>query len=301
MLAPRVTLTYGLNQRSLGEVAKDYWSLIKSLQTGLLLFTGMAGFVSSRSTMISWQAFLGLSGSLFLAISGSTVLNMVYDRDIDAEMQRTCQRPLPAGRLATGNVTIFGLLLSVLGVLWAIALDPLYGLVVFAGLFFDVAVYTIWLKRHTPWSIVWGGISGGMPVLAGRVLSTGRIDLLGLLLALAILFWIPTHIMTFGIKYAEDYARASVPVFANVYGVRVTRQIVAYSTVLAVMAMLAATVMLAVPWAYLYALAVLSLLMVGMAIYTTINPTPKGNMRLFKFASTYMLGAMGLMAAGGLL
>ena len=81
----------------------------------------------------------------------------------------------------------------------------------FAGLFFDVVIYTLWLKRRTPWSIVWGGISGGMPILAGRVLAVGRIEWIGVVLALAVLFWIPTHILTFSMRYREDYANAGIP------------------------------------------------------------------------------------------
>ena len=79
---------------------------------------------------------------------------------------------------SSGNeVLTVGLTLSVLGVGWAVPMDALYGLVVFAGWFFDVVIYTIWLKRRTCWSIVWGGISGAMPILAGRVLGLGQIDL----------------------------------------------------------------------------------------------------------------------------
>ena len=148
---------------------------------------------------------------------------MVYDRDIDAIMKRTCQRPLPAGLVTVKEALLLGFVLSTLGVGWAWALSPLYGLVVFAGFFCDVLIYTVWLKRRTPWSIVWGGIAGGMPVLAGRALGMGQLDLIGLLLSLAVLLWIPTHIMTFSIKHADDYRRARVPVFPNVYGERFTR------------------------------------------------------------------------------
>jgi hypothetical protein len=91
----------------------------------------------------------------------------------------------------------------------------------------DVLVYTIWLKRRTPYSILFGGISGGMPILAGRVLATGQLDAIGVLLAAAILLWIPTHIMTFHIKYQQDYASAGVPTFPSVHGISVTRTLIA--------------------------------------------------------------------------
>jgi len=76
---------------------KQYWTLIKSLQTGLLLVTGFTGYISARCPVMNWETLAGLIGSLFLTISGSTVLNMVYDQDIDAKMNRTSHRPLPSG------------------------------------------------------------------------------------------------------------------------------------------------------------------------------------------------------------
>jgi protoheme IX farnesyltransferase len=215
---------------SLYEKLRTYWTLIKGLQTGLLLITGLAGYTSARSPGTTWHPSLALTGSLFLAISGCTMLNMVFDRDIDAKMKRTAGCPLPSGQVDPNQALLVGLSLSWLGVGWAFLLGSLYGAVVLAMMFFDVVVYTIWLKRRTPWSILWGGIAGGMPVLAGRVLGAGHIDLIALLLSMAVLLWIPTHIMTLGLKYADDYRRAGVPIFPNRYGEQTTRLIVGLYT-----------------------------------------------------------------------
>jgi protoheme IX farnesyltransferase len=140
---------------------------------------------------------------------------MWWDRDIDARMPRTQKRPTSRGEVSGGEALRLGLALSVLGVGWAVWMGALYGVVVFAGLFFDVVVYSMWLKRRTCWSIVWGGISGAMPILAGRVLAVGQVDMVGLLLAGAVLFWIPTHTLTFSMKFARDYAAAGVPTFPS--------------------------------------------------------------------------------------
>ena len=277
---------------------QDYWALIKSLQTGLLLFSGIAGFASARCPVTSPEAILALMGSLFLAISGSTVLNMVFDRDIDSLMERTAHRPLPAGRLGVFEAAFLGVGLSGLGLLWSFQLSALYGIVVFAGLFFDVVVYTLWLKRRTPWSILWGGISGGMPILAGRVLAVGSIDFLGLLLALAILMWIPTHIMTFGVKYQEEYVSAGVPVFPNSYGLGTTRAIIAASTVATVSIMFLVGMVLGQYWAYMAVLLILGGILMGMAAATLIQPSLRLNSALFKLASLFMLGALGLVVLG---
>ncbi len=277
---------------------KLYWPLIKSLQTGLLLVTGFTGFISSRCPFMNWQITIGLLGSLFLAISGSTILNMVYDRDIDARMKRTAHRPLPTGLVPVGEALAVGLVITLLGLLWAFWLSPLYGLVVFSGWFIDVVVYTVWLKRRTAWSIVWGGISGGMPILAGRVLGIGQIDWIGLLLSVAILLWIPTHILTFSMRYYEDYRNAGVPTFPSAYGIKPTRLIIALSSIGAAAAIGLAIYALGLSWGYLRLLAVLTTGLLGLALISIFRPSEKINFGLFKYASVFMLGSMIMVMLG---
>lgn len=276
---------------------RAYWTLIKSLQTGLLLITGLAAYLSARCPVTTWESLLAVAGSLFLAISGSTVLNMVYDRDIDAKMQRACHRPLPSRRVTVFEATLLGALLSLAGVGWALWLSPLYGAVVFAGWFCDVVVYTIWLKRRTSYSIIIGGLSGGMPALAGRALAVGGIDPIGILLALAVLFWIPTHIMTFNIKYADDYQRAGVPTFPSVYGIHATRAIITLSSIGAAVAVTLAALNIGMSWGYLRLLGVLSGGLLLLAVASMWRPSERLNFGLFKYASVYMLSSMLLLAA----
>jgi len=287
--APRVQ---GVRER-----LRLYLSLIKSMQTMLLLITGLVGYLSVGHARVGqgWD-ILGVAGSLFLAISGSTVLNMWHDRDIDARMDRTCMRPLPSGRIGPNEALALGLLLSLAGVGWALALSPLFGLIVFGGLFCDVIIYTVWLKRRSPWSIVWGGISGAMPLLAGRALALGHVDAIGLLLAAAILFWIPTHILTFAMRYAEDYARAGIPTAPGVYGFRAARTAIALSSVLAASAMLLAAWGVGVTAGGLSVMLVFSAALLILALTSVLRPSQKLNFSLFKFASIYMLISMLIIA-----
>ena len=271
---------------------QKYWPLIKSLQTGLLLMTGLAGYMSARCPIFNLDTLLSVAGSLFLSISGSTVLNMWYDRDIDTKMIRTCWRPLPSGKIAPAEALRFGLILAALGVGWALAMDVLYGIIVFAGLFFDVVIYTIWLKRKTCWSILWGGISGGMPVLAGRALGLGHIDWIGLALTLAILFWIPTHILTFSMRYFEDYKSAGVPTFPSSYSFHFTRVTIAISSILAALSITIAALGIGMDWGYLRLIGVLSIGLLGLAIAISLKPSERVNFGLFKYASVFMLGTM---------
>ncbi len=275
---------------------KLYLPLTKVLQTGLLLSTGLAGFMSARCPILHWATLLGVTVSLLLAISGSTVLNMWYDRDIDAKMGRTSKRPLPEGEVSANEALRLGLILSILGVGLAGAMDPLYGLIVFAGIFFDVLIYTIWLKRRTCWSIVWGGISGGMPILAGRTLGVGHVDWVGMLLALAILFWIPTHILTFSMRFHEDYRRAGIPTFPSTYGFYATRVIIAISSVLAALTIGGAALGVGLTIEYLRLIVVLSAGLFVMAVASVLSPSERVNFGLFKYASLYVLGTMILLA-----
>ncbi|MFN2216425.1 MAG: heme o synthase [Anaerolineales bacterium] len=273
-----------------------YWPLTKSLQTGLLLSTGLAGFMSARCPVTHWYDFLGLGISLFLAIAGSTILNMWYDRDIDAVMNRTHHRPLSSGIVTPKEAFRLGLILAIVGVSLAFIMMPLYGLIVFLGLFFDVVVYTIWLKRKTCWSIVWGGISGGMPILAGRVYGVGSVDAVGILLTLAVLFWIPTHILTFSMRYFDDYQTAKIPTFPSTYGFKITRITIAISSLLAAISIGTAGFLIGMEWGFLRLLAVLTVGLVIMAIASVLRPTERINFGLFKYASLYMLSSMILLS-----
>ena len=274
-----------------------YWTLVKSLQTGLLVLTGLAGYMSGRPAA-TWEQIIGLLGSLFLAVSGSTVLNMVIDRDIDAQMARTAQRPLPAGHIGVEEGLVLGVGMALCGTAWAGHIAPLYGLVVCTGLLFDVVIYTLWLKRRTPWSIIWGGIAGGMPVLAGRVLAVGHIDAVGLWLVLAVLLWIPTHIMTFSIKYAQDYQKAGVPVFPNTYGVPATRLIIGLSTGSAVVVMLWAMYILNLNTTLMWIARGLGGLLFGFTVIAMGHTTSRLTYLLYKLASLYMLGSMLVLILG---
>lgn len=281
------------------ERLKRYHQMIKSLQTGLLLVTSAAGYVSGCCLNLTAGSMLEMLGSLFLAVSGSTVINMVFDRDIDQRMSRTARRPLPCGEVSVTEGWALGLLLTAAGLIWAVAMDARYAGVVLAGVLLDVVVYTLLLKRRTPYAILIGGLSGGMPVLAGRVLATGEVDAIGLLLALGVLLWIPTHIMTFNIKHQADYARAGVPTFPSTYGIPVTRNVIGVSTFLSVSTFFTAGWMIGLPAALLTGLGCLGLLLLGPMLWSAARPSARLNFILYKGASIYMLASMLLLIAGG--
>ncbi len=275
---------------------KNYWPLVKSLQTGLLTVTGVAGYMSARCPFTHWTTMTGLVISLILSISGSTVLNMWYDRDIDRVMNRTHHRPIARGIVSPTEALILGVVLSLTGIGIAMLLSPMYAVIIFAGIFFDMILYTILLKRKTCWSVIWGGIAGGMPILAGRTLGMGTIDGIGIMLAAAILFWIPTHILTFSLRYKDDYTSAGIPTFPSTYGEGFTRSTIAIASIAAAGLIGAAAVLIGVNQGFLHLIGILSGGLMILAFLVMLKPSPRLNFSLFKFASLYMLAAMLLLA-----
>ncbi|MCX7707190.1 MAG: UbiA family prenyltransferase, partial [Anaerolineae bacterium] len=159
-----------------------------------------------------------------------------------------------------------------------------------------VVVYTLWLKRRTPFSIIFGGLAGGMPVLAGRTLATGQVDLVGVMLALGVLFWIPTHILTFAMRHLDDYQAARVPTFPAAYGFHATRVVIAVSSLSAALVMGWAAAALGAQAGWLAALGMLGVGLLGLAVLGVVRPSPRASFTLFKYASLYMLAAMTVIA-----
>ncbi len=269
---------------------KDYLIMIKPYQTFMLVFTGLVGYLTA-GRLLSTET-LHLLGSMLFTIAGATLFNMWYDADIDAVMERTKGRPIPAGRVSRREVLAVAVVSSAVGLLWSFSLGTLYGLVALVGFFFNVFVYTLWTKRRTPWSILWGGIAGAMPILGGRVLATGRIDTLGLLMALIILLWVPIHNVTFEIRYREDYARAGVPVLPNVYGLRFSTYLVPLFVLLSYVAMLTTALFLkASPFTFAL-LTTAFLFFFAVSLLNVRAPDSRRAFVLFKLASSYMFVSM---------
>ena len=208
---------------------KAYLELLKLRQTALLVWTTFAAYISVAGNEFDSRVLGLITLSIFLTVSGTTATSMYVDADIDAIMERTKERPIPSDRVAPMKGLVFGLILFSLGILLAVFINWLVVLVVFLGFIGDVVVYGLFLKRRTPLSIVFGGIAGGMPTLAGWTAYTNSIELGGILLALLVMAWIPAHILTLAMFHVEDYQTAQVPMLPVVVSPRRTRQIIILS------------------------------------------------------------------------
>ena len=278
---------------------ENYLPLIKGRQTLLLALTGVAGYLCQPPDPVDWWVFISLLGSLLLTISGCTVLNMLVDRDIDCQMERTRHRPLAEGRVRPWSAVWLGASMLMLGFLFAAVLSLPYLMVILAGALLNVVVYTFWLKRRTAWSILWGGVAGGMPILAGHVLAIGRVDLLGVLLALIIVCWIPSHNLTLSMLYSKDYYQAGVPTVLNMYGEKVSRLVVALSCLTVSLIMVIVFYRLGLDGFSMAMLFILSLGLIGLAIGSWAGTTPKLLSILYKYSSLYLLVSTVLLVLSG--
>lgn len=277
---------------TLWHIQTRYLPLIKGRQTLMLALTGLAGYLSQQSPESSWGVFIGLTGSLLLTISGFTILNMLIDRDLDYRMERTRNRPLATRQVSVRAAAILALVLLIMGLGWSYTLSRLYFLLAIAGGTIDVVIYTLWLKRRTAWAILWGGIAGGIPILAGRVLARGEFDAAGLLLAMAIICWIPSHNITLGMMHSKDYLHAGIPTFANAYGTNAARSAVVLSSLLTTLMFGSAFLHLGFLPTSLSMLAIISLGWIGVIIHSLLKPSHLAFAKLYHISSLYMLLVM---------
>jgi len=213
----------------------DYFTLLKPKVMSLVIFTGFAGMWVAPG-MAETHAFLLIVAILCLAVNAGAAgaINMWYDRDIDAVMKRTQNRPIPMGHIQADEALSFGIILSVFSVMiMGMALNwTAAGLLAFANLFY-VFVYTIWLKRSTPQNIVIGGAAGAFPPMIGWAAVTGDITLYPLIMFAIIFMWTPPHFWALSLFANNDYKRAKIPMMTVTAGAKSTKiQMLIYTSLL---------------------------------------------------------------------
>jgi protoheme IX farnesyltransferase len=267
--------------------SKDYLYLLKLKQTSLLLFTAIAAYYAAPGHFSLWVLSL-LLVSEFLAIGGTTAVNMYFDRDIDAKMNRTKWRPLPAGRIKHSYALIYGSMIYAAGLVLSINVNWLLFLTILLGFVFDIFVYTLYFKRRTFLNVIFGGMAGGMPAMGGWLAKTGFFEP-GAVLAFALVFlWIPMHIWFLSIYYLDDYRASGVPMLPVVVGERRTAKYVIATLFLLEMVVV---VMYLLNYANIFTLSastVLTLLSIRVMVRFIKEPSREIARQLFKFASPYL-------------
>jgi len=217
------------------------------------------------------------------------MMNNHYDRDIDRLMKRTMKRALAAGSVSEKVVFVVALLLMVIPLaLMAVMVNPLAAMVTSVGVVGYVGVYTMWMKRRTPWANQFGGIAGAVPPMVGYAAVTNELGAAGWVLFAIMVVWQQPHALALALKYREDYARAKVPVIPVACGVYATKlRILIYTMVLLPVAM--------TPWYFgisgtIYLVS--SIILSSMFLFTAVRfyrSDRDSDMRVFAFSIVYLI------------
>ncbi len=247
----------------------DYALLLKPRVMSLVVFTAMVGLVMAPGTIGALEAFVAIL-CISIGAGASGAINMWYDRDIDLHMQRTMNRPIPAGRMDPGNALVFGTVLAIASVVamgvWVNLISA--GLLAFTILYY-VFIYTVWLKRRTPQNIVIGGASGALPPVIGWAAVTGNTGFLAdpwgaIALFMIIFLWTPPHTWALALFRRQDYQNVGVPMLPVVVGEHRTKIQMAVYTALLIPATFAPTLLGLSGWLYTVAVAGLN---VGLVVH----------------------------------
>lgn len=273
-----------------GEGARvgDFLQLLKPRVMSLVVFSGIAGLVAAPGHLHPLIAAVAVL-CIAVAAGAAGALNMWYDRDIDAIMSRTRNRPIPAGRIDPSEAAGFGVVLAIASVgLMGLAVNWLAGVLLAVSILFYLFVYTMWLKRRTPQNIVIGGAAGAFPPMIGWAAVTGDLSLAPCMLFLLIFMWTPPHFWALALFRAGDYAKAGVPMLPVVAGARATKiQMLVYTLILFPIAL--------APWAlglagnlYGIAAAILGALFILAALSVIRDRTDRSAKRMFGFSILYL-------------
>ena len=291
MAAPRagaVALTPLAGAR---QVVVDYVALTKPRVQSLLLFTTVTTMLVAGTPSLELILLTCLGG--YLSAGGAGAVNHAYDRDIDARMARTADRPVPAGRVSARAATIFGFVLAALSLIeLSLWVNPLAAALSFCGFVGYTLVYTVWLKRRTPQNIVIGGAAGAIPPLVGWAATTGGLDGMAVYLFAIVFFWTPPHFWALSLLMKGEYERVGVPMLPVVRGEAETRrQILLYAvTQLPFCAGGLGTI-------YLVASFVLGVLFIGGAWLLSRRADRRSALRLYLFSLAYLALLFGAMVA----
>lgn len=274
-----------------------YVALTKPRIIELLLITTLPTMVVADQGLPSgWLVAVTLLGGA-LAAGGANALNMFVDRDIDAIMERTKNRPLVTGAVAPRDAVIFAILLEIAAFASLCAwVNLLSAVLAVSATLFYVFVYTIWLKRSSTSNIVIGGAAGAVPVLVGWAAVQNSLGWAPLVLFAVIFYWTPPHFWALAVKYKDDYQAAGVPMLPAVVSLRTTAvRMLGYTILLWALTLIFAPVA-HMGWLYITTAAGLGGVFTWYSVRLLRNPTPAIAMSMFTYSITYISLLFGAMA-----
>ena len=268
---------------------RSYYELCKPNVVYMMLICAFVGMLLAEESVSSFgYLFVSLTGIAFCAASAAAV-NQVIDRNTDASMTRTDQRPLPQGELSPTHASLFALIIGILGALILyLYVNTLTMILTLSSLVGYAFIYTIYLKRATPQNIVIGGLAGAAPPLLGWSSITNTIDPYALLLVLIIFVWTPPHFWALAIYRKDEYEKESIPMLPVTHGVAFTKlQIVLYTIILFIVSVLPYVVLMSGE-IYLFSALILSTIFLYYSINLYFSNDDKDAMRTFQFSIYYI-------------
>ncbi len=276
------------------QLALDYLDLTKPKVQSLLLLTTVTTMEVAGDPSVGRVVITCLGG--YLSAGGAGAVNHYWDRDIDARMRRTANRPVPSGRISPAAALSFGCSLAALSfLLMSLTVGVLAASLALGGFVGYVGVYTMWLKRRTHHNIVIGGAAGAMPPLVGWAATRGSLSWTAIYLFAIVFYWTPPHFWALSLLMKNEYAEVQVPMLPVVRGERETRrQIVLYSLLLYAVTQLPFCVG-AFGGIYLACSMVLGLTLIGGAVWLYTHPERRNALRLYLFSMVYLALLFGAM------
>jgi protoheme IX farnesyltransferase len=273
----------------------QYVSLMKPRIIELLLITTIPVMFLAEGGVPDLLLVLNTLIGGTLSAGSANTLNCYIDRDIDAVMHRTSNRPLVTGTISPRGAIIFGIALGVVSTLWlGLLVNWLSAGLALLALLFYVVGYTMMLKRRTAQNIVWGGAAGCMPVLIGWSAVTNTVSWSAVILFLVIIFWTPPHYWPLSMRFKDDYASADVPMLPVVEGSTVVANQIVYYSWAMVLTSLALIPVQPMGWVYTGAALVAGAVFLAEAHRLRTRAHARASeavlkpMRLFHFSITYL-------------
>ena len=270
---------------------KNYYELTKPKIWYLLVFTAFGSALTASLLFdipISPLTWILLLGGVAAGSAAADTITGYNDRDIDAIMDRTKDRPIPSGRISPKNALIFGLILTVIALILSWLINLWAFLLMIFGLFDNIIIYSKWLKRRSQSNIILGGFSGGVPALIGYVTVTTQNIEIGLVMAGLVFLWIPTHIWSLALHVRKDYEKAKVPMLPVVSEEKRAVRIIALTTLIMVLFSILPFFFNQFGHIYLVTATIFGAIMLGLSLWLLLKPTEKASWTVFKFSSPYL-------------
>ena len=287
---------------------KTYYELTKPKIWYLLVFTAFGAAITASNVYdveISIGTWILMIAGVAAGSAAANTLTNYHDRDIDAIMDRTKERPIPSKRIFPAEkARDFGLVLAAISIACAFGISYTTsfwngiwcGVFMLFGLADNILVYSHALKRKSQLNIILGGFSGGAPAMIGfaAVTLTGLWDF-GLIIAGLVFIWIPMHIWALTLHFRDDYRKVDVPMLTAVLSEKTSARVIAGTTLMMVLFSVVPFFLVnpdtgepVMGEVYLYTAIASGVLMVLLSAWVVAKPTEKSSWVLFKFSSPYL-------------